>query len=136
MAQPKSFLASLQQILAQGLGLAGTHLELFGLELQDVLQRFLGNLILGVVAAVLGGLCLALAAVLLLIIFWDSYRIAVALGLLLVYGGGALACFAWLRYRLQHAEDLFRQPALSWLAIEKHYCVAGRTRHEISAFLP
>lgn len=107
MAQPKSFLAGVQQILAQGLGLAGTHLELFGLELQDVLQRFLGNLILGVVAAVLGGLCLALAAVLLLIIFWDSYRIAVALGLLLVYGGGALACFAWLRYRLQHAEDLF-----------------------------
>ncbi|WP_293932563.1 phage holin family protein [Iodobacter sp.] len=105
MALP--YLAGIQRVLAQAVGLAGTHLELFGLELQDASQRFLGHLILGILAAVLGGLSLALAAVLLLIIFWDSHRIAVALGLMLVYGGSALACLCWLRYRLKHAADLF-----------------------------
>ncbi len=101
------FFTGVRRILAHGIGLAGTHLELFGLELQDALQRFLGHLILGVIAIILGGLCLALAAILLLIIFWDSHRIAVALGLTLVYGAAALACVAYLRYRLRHAADLF-----------------------------
>ncbi|MEN9657110.1 MAG: hypothetical protein RL571_575 [Pseudomonadota bacterium] len=105
MASP--YFAGVRRVLAQAVGLAGTHLELFGLELQDALQRFLGHLILGILAAVLGGLSLALAAVLLLIIFWDSHRIAVASGLMLVYGGGALVCLCWLRYRLKHAADLF-----------------------------
>jgi uncharacterized membrane protein YqjE len=101
------FLVRVRRVLAQVAGLAATHIELFGLELQDGLQRFLGHLILGVVAAVLGGLSLALASLLLLIIFWDTHRIAVALSLMLVYAGGALACLLWLRYRLKHAPDLF-----------------------------
>ncbi|WP_046351123.1 phage holin family protein [Janthinobacterium sp. B9-8] len=104
---PTPLLASVQRILAQVAGLLGTHLELFGLELQDALQRFAVNFILGVLSVVLGGLCLALAAVLLLIIFWDSHRIAVALGLMLVYGGAAIGFAAYLRHRLKHAADLF-----------------------------
>lgn len=101
------FLAGVRRILAQAAGLLGTHLELFGLELQDALQRLVFDFILGAVAVVLGGLCLALAAVLLLIIFWDSHRIAVAVGLMLVYGGGAVAFACYLRHRLKHAPDLF-----------------------------
>lgn len=107
MKQAPPFLASVRRILAQATGLLGTHLELFGLELQDALQRLVVDFILGVLSVVLGGLCLALAAVLLLIIFWDSHRIAVAVGLMLVYGGGAIAFACYLRHRLKHAPDLF-----------------------------
>ncbi|WP_164521478.1 phage holin family protein [Iodobacter ciconiae] len=97
----------MRRILVHAAGLLGTHLELFGLELQDALQRLVADFILGVIAVVLGCLSLALATVLLLIIFWESHRIAVAVVLMLVYGGGAVAFACYVRHRLRHAPDLF-----------------------------
>lgn len=89
------------------LGLLQGHLELFGHELEEQRNQALRTLLLG-------GLCLGFAmllliglSALLLILYWDSHRLAVAIGLCLFYGFALLGCTAWLVLSLQRAEAPF-----------------------------
>lgn len=88
-------------------GLGGNRLELLGIELQEELERQTGNLVWLLAAFVFGGLALLLASILLLIVFWDAHRVAVAVGLLLVYVALAVACVLCLRHRRRHAPPAF-----------------------------
>ena len=89
------------------LGLLQGHVALLAHELEDQRNQALRALLLG-------GLCLAFAllllmglSALLLILFWDTHRLTVALGLCLFYGFGLLACGAWLLISLRNAEPPF-----------------------------
>ncbi|MFI8747883.1 phage holin family protein [Pseudomonas sp. NPDC077186] len=89
------------------LGLLQGHLALLGHELEDQRNQALRALLLG-------GLCLGFAlllliglSALLLILYWDSHRLAVAVGLCLFYAAGLLASGAWLALSLQRAEPPF-----------------------------
>ena len=87
--------------------LGSSRLELFGIELQEALERQTGNLVWLLAAFVFGGLAFLLASILLLIIFWDTHRILLALTLMLVYGLVSLRCALYLRHRMRSAPPVF-----------------------------
>jgi uncharacterized membrane protein YqjE len=79
--------ARLFAALAEGLQL---RVELFGLELAEERQRLV-DLVVSALAAAVAVLLLAFSlSVLLLALFWDTHRIAVAAGLCLVYAAAAV----------------------------------------------
>jgi uncharacterized membrane protein YqjE len=83
--------AALQGLLATLLAIAHTRLELIGTELQEDIAR-LGMLLLwGCVALFFASLGIALLALTVLLVFWDSHRLAVATGMTLVF----LSLAAW-----------------------------------------
>lgn len=89
------------------LGLLQGHVALLAHELEEQRNQALRALLLG-------GLCLAFAlllliglSALLLIVYWDTHRLAVATGLCLFYGLGLLGCGAWLLISLRNAEAPF-----------------------------
>lgn len=89
------------------LGLLQGHVALLAHELEDQRNQALRALLLG-------GLCLAFAlllliglSALLLIVYWDTHRLADATGLCLFYGFGLLVCGAWLLTSLRNAEPPF-----------------------------
>lgn len=92
---------SLTRLAAAFLGLLHGHVELFGSELQEEKSRSLRLLLLAGLALLFGLLLLLGLSVLILILFWDSYRLQAILGLCLFHGLATLYC----AMRLYHALD-------------------------------
>lgn len=95
-------------LAAQLAALAGTRLELFGLEARDAGDRLLCRLAALLAAAVFLLLALLVATLALALYFWPTESRFLALGLLaLLYAvlGGGLA--GWLIHRLKHDPDPF-----------------------------
>ncbi len=76
------------------LGLLHGHVELLGIELQEQKTRGVQMLLMAGLALVFALLLLVALSVLVLILFWDSYRVQAAIGLCLFYVCGSLVC-AW-----------------------------------------
>lgn len=89
---PKRFAAAF-------IGLLHGHIELFGLELQEQKGRTLLLLLFAGLALVFALLLLMGLSLLVLVLFWDSYRLAAAIGLCLFYCLGGGLC-AWRLYNL------------------------------------
>ena len=95
---------SLRRLLGTALGMAQLRLELFGTELEaeklrlfDALWRLcLGLLLLGVAAV--------LAAAFVLLLFWDSYRLAALGVMVLLFVGGGVGLLMWARTGLRSHE--------------------------------
>lgn len=85
---------SLRRFGAAILGLLHGHVELLGIELQEQKTRTVQMLLMAGLALVFALLLLVALSVLVLIIFWDSYRLQAAICLCLFYIGGCLFC-AW-----------------------------------------
>lgn len=98
---------SVRRIVAHALGMGSNRLELFSIECQEELERQAMHLAWMLAAFVFAGLALLLLSLLLLLIFWDNYRIPVALTLLIGYSVAALLCLWRLRWRLRHAPTPF-----------------------------
>ncbi|MDR3412793.1 MAG: phage holin family protein [Formivibrio sp.] len=88
-------------------GLGSNRLELLGIEMQEELERQTGNLVWLLAAFVLGGLALLLVSILLLIVLWDTQRVAVAVGLALLYSVLSFVCVQVLRRRMRDAPTPF-----------------------------
>ena len=89
-------------------GLLGTRLELFGLELQEEIERFLGHLALLLAAGVLGGFALlGLTLAVLVVAARADCLLAASLLVALAYGLLALASGLWLRRRVRNAPPIF-----------------------------
>jgi uncharacterized membrane protein YqjE len=87
-------LDSLRALGATFLALIGTRAELLVVELREEGERRKEMLVLAGVAAVFLGLGLALAAFFVVVLFWDTHRVAATAAVTLVYlgiGAGALA---------------------------------------------
>ncbi|WP_046719636.1 phage holin family protein [Pseudomonas syringae] len=74
------------------LGLLHTHVELFGIELQEQKARTVSLLLFAGLALVFGLLLLTGLSALLLIVLWDSYRLAGIVGLCTFYLLAAIFC--------------------------------------------
>lgn len=77
---------------AAALGLLHSHIELFGIELQEQKGRTLSLLLFAGLALVFALLLLTALSGLLLVLLWDSYRLAGIIGLCVFYGIAALYC--------------------------------------------
>ncbi|WP_240264617.1 phage holin family protein [Pseudomonas aeruginosa] len=89
---------SLRRFGAAFLGLLHGHVELFGIELQEQKANTLRLLLFAGLALVFALLLLVGLSLLVLIVFWDTNRLAAALGLCLFYVIGSLFC-GWCLYQ-------------------------------------
>ncbi|MBG4623323.1 phage holin family protein [Pseudomonas aeruginosa] len=89
---------SLGRFGAAFLGLLHGHVELFGIELQEQKANTLRLLLFAGLALVFALLLLVGLSLLVLIVFWDTNRLAAALGLCLFYVIGSLFC-GWRLYQ-------------------------------------
>ncbi|HGM8255169.1 phage holin family protein [Pseudomonas aeruginosa] len=89
---------SLRRFGAAFLGLLHGHVELFGIELQEQKANTLRLLLFAGLALVFALLLLVGLSLLALIVFWDTNRLAAALGLCLFYVIGSLFC-GWRLYQ-------------------------------------
>ena len=93
-AKPHGLFDSLKGLLATLLGLAHTRLELIGTELEEQVARLATLLVWSIVALFLMFTAVILSAVTIIIVFWDSNRVLVAVGLAGTVA--VLAAGAWL----------------------------------------
>lgn len=89
---------SLRRFGAAFLDLLHGHVELFGIELQEQKANTLRLLLFAGLALVFALLLLVGLSLLVLIVFWDTNRLAAALGLCLFYVIGSLFC-GWRLYQ-------------------------------------
>lgn len=73
------------------LAMLQTRLELAAIEMEEESQRFLAYLLLSLLALFLCGLAIVLFAVLVIVLFWDSYRIEAVSGMALLFAGAGIA---------------------------------------------
>lgn len=89
--------ASPRRLGAAFLGLLHSHVELFGIELQEQKARTVSLLLFAGLALVFALLLLIGLSALLLIVLWDSYRLTGIIGLCVFYTLAALFCAMRLR---------------------------------------
>ncbi|MFJ3485230.1 phage holin family protein [Pseudomonas sp. NPDC090202] len=84
--------SSTRRLGAAFLGLLHSHVELFGIELQEQKARTVSLLLFAGLALVFALLLLIGLSALLLILLWDSYRLSGIIGLCVFYTLAALFC--------------------------------------------
>ncbi|UVJ42602.1 phage holin family protein [Pseudomonas sp. LS1212] len=84
--------SSTRRLGAAFLGLLHSHVELFGIELQEQKARTLGLLLFAGLTLVFALLLLTALSGLVLVLLWDTYRLAGIVGLCVFYGLAALFC--------------------------------------------
>ncbi|WP_095078693.1 phage holin family protein [Pseudomonas sp. Irchel s3h17] len=84
--------SSSRRLGAAFLGLLHSHVELFGIELQEQKARTVSLLLFAGLALVFALLLLVGLSALVLIVFWDTYRLPAIVGLCVFYALAALFC--------------------------------------------
>lgn len=117
------FLRSLVQLGGTLLAVAQTRIELLTTEISEDLERGLRILLWAMVGLLAGILGLLLAGITVIIHFWDTHRMAAALGVTAVFLG--LAAIAGLAFR-RHLQQMPR--LLDATRAELHHDVAALRR--------
>jgi uncharacterized membrane protein YqjE len=99
---PPGIAASLRALGATLQDIVATRVELAVVELREMREHGKAVLVLGVLAAIFGALGLLLAAMFVVLVFWDTHRIAAAGGVTALYL--AIAAVALLRLRTRSLE--------------------------------
>jgi uncharacterized membrane protein YqjE len=99
--------ASLRALGATLLELLGTRAELALVELREEGERRTQMLALGLAGALFLGLALLLAALFVVVFFWETHRLAAIGGVTLLYLGIAALAFAILRAKLRASPPPF-----------------------------
>lgn len=68
-----------------------TRLELASVEIEAQSQRWLNHLLMAILALFLGAIAIVMAALFIIIVFWDTHRLGAVLGLGLAFGLSAIA---------------------------------------------
>ena len=97
MSSPPPFGASLRALAATLIELVWTRAELIAVEFEEEKERAAQKLILLAVATLFLALGLVLFAMAVVVVFWDTYRIAAACGVTVLYLG--IGAWALLRLR-------------------------------------
>jgi len=92
-----SITAAVGRIAANVLDLARTRLELAAIEVQEGAQRLFGYLAWALAAAVLGLFALGLVILFVLVLFWDTHRLAAVGGMAVLFILGTLFAVSKLR---------------------------------------
>jgi uncharacterized membrane protein YqjE len=84
-----TFLATAGRIAATLVAMAGTRLELAAVEFQEDARRLLGHLAWSLLAVFLAAGALLLAALFVIALFWDTYRLQAVGGMAVLFGAAA-----------------------------------------------
>lgn len=110
--------ASLRSLGSALLDAVGTRAELALTELREEGERRREMLVLGLVAGLFFGLALLLAALFVVVIFWDTHRLAALGGVTLLYAGVAAVALGALRAK-QRASPAPFEATLRELAADR-----------------
>ncbi len=91
---------SVGRLGASFLAMTETRLELAAVELEEEWRRVLGYILLGLLSLLLFGIAMLMVAVVVLLIFWDSYRIAAAIGLAVLFGMAGAYCLVSVKSKI------------------------------------
>jgi uncharacterized membrane protein YqjE len=83
--------ATAGKLAATLLAMLQTRIELASLEMEEQSQRYLGYLLMALLALFLFGIAIVLVALLVIILFWDTHRIEAVLGMAAVFALAAVA---------------------------------------------
>ncbi len=97
-----SLLASLSQTFATLIAMAQTRLELLTAELQEEIRYAANSLLWAFIALFAAGIGLFLAALVVIFLFWDTYRMLAAVVVTAVFFAIALGAALHLRNRLRN----------------------------------
>ena len=75
-----SLFTSIAQMLATGIGIAHTRLELLTTELQEEMHRVATFMVLSAIALLAAGVGLFSLSLAVIIVFWDTHRVAASIG--------------------------------------------------------
>lgn len=92
MTQSSGLLASVKALCRTLLGIARTRLELLANELEEERLRLTRMFVFGVLALFFFGLGVLVLSLLVVVMFWDTYRLAAIAGVALVHLIIALCC--------------------------------------------
>ena len=101
------FLASARQLLATLLETMHVRLELLGTELEQEKRRVFAALMLAAMALVCLALALVMFSVVVLLIFWESYRLPAACALTALFGAGGTYLLVRAKQKLSAPSGLF-----------------------------
>lgn len=107
MAQSTGLFASVKTLLGTLLGIVHTRLELLVTELEEERLRLGKMLLYGFLALFFFGLGMLLLSVLVIALFWDTYRFAAIAAVAAVYLGVAWLFVECLRRQLRSKSRLF-----------------------------
>jgi len=105
--RPAGLVASLRGVLVSMLGIAGTRIELIGLEVAQEKERLVGLLFTALAAAFALSLAVLLVTFLVIAHFWDSYRLTAIGGFVLLYAALGGWLIAGLKRELETHPPLF-----------------------------
>lgn len=106
-AEHGGFMGSVHGLTRSLLALLRTRAELLAIELQEEKERRKEMLILAVLGALFLALGVQLLAFLVVVVFWDTYRIAAIAGVTALYLGIAAWAFLRLRYKWRDSPSPF-----------------------------
>lgn len=92
MTQSSGLLASVRTLFSTLLGIARTRLELLATELEEERLRLTRLVVYGFLALFFFGLGVVALSLLVVVIFWDTYRLAAVAGVTILYMGIAFYC--------------------------------------------
>jgi len=101
------FLGSVRQLLATLLETLHVRLELLGTELEQEKRRVFAALLLAAMALVCLALALVMFSVVVLLIFWESYRLPAACALTVLFGAGGAYLLVQAKQKLNAPSGLF-----------------------------
>jgi uncharacterized membrane protein YqjE len=101
-----AILESIGRLGATLVAIVQTRLELAAVEVEEESVRYLGYLLLSLLALFLFGIAIVLLAFFVILLFWDSHRMEAVLGLALAFAAGG----AWLGARVR--SSFGRKPRL------------------------
>ena len=110
-----SLTASLGRIGGTLAAMVQTRLELAVVEMEEESRRFFGYLVLALLSLFLFGVAMLLVALLVIVVFWDTHRIAAVAGMAAVFGVAG----AWVALRLK-AGFAQKPPLLGHTLAELH----------------
>jgi len=102
-----AILAAAGRIAAALVAMVGTRLELAAVEFQEDARRLLGYLAWSLLAVFLAGGSILLAALFVILLFWDSYRLQAVAGMAILLGLGGAAILMKVRSGLDKQAPLF-----------------------------
>ena len=103
----KPILAAAGRIASTLVAMVGTRLELAAVEFQEDARRLLGYLAWSMLAVFLAAGAAMLAALFVILLFWDTYRLQAVAGMAAVLGVAALLIVSSVRSKLNAQTPLF-----------------------------
>lgn len=100
---------TLGRIASTLIAMLHTRLDLISVELEEELLRFSSYFIYVLIALFCGGVAVSFLLVLILVLFWEDYRIAVLLSFVVVFGAISVFISVWLKKQILNKPHLLEQ---------------------------